>query len=175
MSSSPDPDFLRVGTAEREEAGTVLGEHFAQGRLTPQEYEQRVGSAFEAATKADLRPLFDDLPPPHPSFLLPPASPSPYAAPAGPVPPSYTPAHVPSGAVGHPAALSPKSKIIGGVLQILLPFGVGRFYTGHTGMAIAQLLVTLFTFGVGSIWPIVDGILLLVRGGRDGDGRPLRD
>ena len=37
--------------------------------------------------------------------------------------------------------LSDKSKVAAGVLQLFLGgFGVGRFYTGHVGIAIAQLL-----------------------------------
>ncbi|MPZ67220.1 MAG: NINE protein [Pseudonocardiaceae bacterium] len=66
-------------------------------------------------------------------------------------------------------------KIVAGVLQIVLPFGVGRLYSGRTGLGIAQLLVTLVTFGFGSIWSFIDGILILVNGSDDGRGLPLRD
>jgi hypothetical protein len=52
---------------------------------------------------------------------------------------------------------------------------VGRFYTGHIGLAVAQLFVTLLTLGVGAIWPFIDGILLLANGGTDSHGRRLRD
>jgi hypothetical protein len=31
-------------------------------------------------------------------------------------------------------------------------FGAGRFYTGHTGIAIDQLIVTLVTCGLGYFW-----------------------
>lgn len=72
-------------------------------------------------------------------------------------------------ATGRP--LSDKSKIIAGLLQILIgTVGAGRFYTGHTGMALAQL----FTCGGFGIWALIDGILLLVNGGTDSDGRVLR-
>lgn len=71
---------------------------------------------------------------------------------------------------------SEKSKLVAGLLGILLsPFGAGRFYTGHTGMAIAQLAVSLLTCGLGSLWPFIDGIMILVNGGTDSEGRPLRD
>ena len=60
------------------------------------------------------------------------------------------------------------------MLQIVLPFGVGRFYTGHTGLGVAQLLIVLLTYGVGAIWPIIDGIVLLVGGGTDSYGRQLQ-
>jgi len=68
--------------------------------------------------------------------------------------------------------LSDKSKIVAGLLQLLLGgFGAGRFYTGHTGMALAML----FTCGGLGIWALIDGILLLVNGGTDSDGRVLRN
>ncbi|MDT0441839.1 TM2 domain-containing protein [Streptomyces johnsoniae] len=54
---------------------------------------------------------------------------------------------------------SHKSKIVAGVLQILLGgVGAGRWYTGHTGMAVAQLL----TCGGLGIWALIDGIIFLV-------------
>ncbi|MDG4770663.1 MULTISPECIES: TM2 domain-containing protein [Micromonosporaceae] len=78
----------------------------------------------------------------------------------------------------HPGAggVSDKSKIIAGVLGILLGgFGVGRFYTGHTKIAVLQLVVSVVTCGLGSLWGLIDGILVLVNGGTDAQGRPLRD
>jgi TM2 domain-containing membrane protein YozV len=70
---------------------------------------------------------------------------------------------------------SDKQKLVAGLLQIFLGgFGVGRFYTGHTGMAIAQIAVTWLTCGVGGIWPLIDGILLLTGEYTDAQGRPLR-
>jgi TM2 domain-containing membrane protein YozV len=72
--------------------------------------------------------------------------------------------------------LSDKSKVVAGVLGIALGgFGAGRFYTGHTGMAIAQLVVTLVTCGLGHFWGLIDGILILANGGTDAQGRVLRD
>lgn len=71
---------------------------------------------------------------------------------------------------------SDKQKLIAGLLQIFLgAFGVGRFYTGYTGIAIAQIAVTWLTCGIGGIWPLVDGILMLVGKVPDSDGRPLRE
>lgn len=172
-----DPDQVRIGTAEREEASRVLGDHFGAGRLTVEEYDERVSAVMAAQTRADIQPLFADLPVPHPAFLAPPIGSMPMPAMPPPMPYGPPPMAVPPNAyVGRPPyEVSDKSKLIAGVLQIVLPFGVGRFYTGHTGMAIAQLLVTLFTFGAGAIWGIIDGIVLLANGGRDPYGRPFRD
>lgn len=71
---------------------------------------------------------------------------------------------------------SDKSKMLAGLLNILLlPIGicgVGRFYTGHIGLGIAQLLVGWLTCG---IWPLIDGIMMLTGKVTDAQGRPLRD
>jgi TM2 domain-containing membrane protein YozV len=71
--------------------------------------------------------------------------------------------------------LSDKSKVVAGVLGLTLGgFGAGRFYTGHTGMAVGQLIVTLVTCGLGAFWGLIDGIFLLINGGTDAHGRVLR-
>lgn len=71
---------------------------------------------------------------------------------------------------------SDKSKLVAGLLQIFLGgFGAGRFYTGHTGMAIGQIAATWLTCGLGGLWPFIDGIIILVKGGTDVQGRILRD
>lgn len=85
----------------------------------------------------------------------------------GPAQPAYDPA------TGIP--YSDKSKLVAGLLQIFLGgFGVGRFYTGHTQKAVLMLVVTLVTCGFGSIWGLIDGILILVNGDTDAQGRVLR-
>ena len=71
---------------------------------------------------------------------------------------------------------SDKSKMVAGLLQIFLgSFGVGRFYTGHTGLAIAQIAVSWLTCGIGAIWPLIDGVMMLTGKVTDAQGRPLRD
>ncbi|SEO42238.1 TM2 domain-containing protein [Actinacidiphila rubida] len=67
---------------------------------------------------------------------------------------------------------SEKSKVTAGVLQLLLgSLGVGRFYTGHTGIALGQL----FTCGGCGIWALIDGIILLAGNDQtDAQGRVLR-
>jgi len=53
---------LRIGTAEREQAARLLGEHLAAGRLELAEFEERVTAAYAARTESELRRLFRDLP-----------------------------------------------------------------------------------------------------------------
>jgi hypothetical protein len=156
-----DSDELRIGTAEREAAVKILSDHLAEGRLSLPEYEERMSTALEARTRGDLRELFTDLPAPYPAFMVSPVMP-PHAPPL----PAYYPPPPP------PALSSERYRVVAGVLQIVFPFGIGRFYTGHTGIALAQLL-TMF-IGVGVVWSVIDGIILLAGGGTDADGRPLR-
>ncbi|OLL71634.1 hypothetical protein Ae168Ps1_0012c [Pseudonocardia sp. Ae168_Ps1] len=94
-------------------------------------------------------------------------------------PPAYGPyGYDPAAPFGREAwsgrPYSDKQKIVAGLLQLFLPFGIGRFYSGHTGLAIAQLLVMIFTFGLGAIWSFIDGIVILAGSPTDPDGRPLR-
>ena len=74
-----------------------------------------------------------------------------------------------------------KSKMAAGLLGIFLgSFGVHNFYLGYTGKAIAQLLITLLTCGVGAtisgIWGLIEGILILTGSiNVDANGVPLGD
>jgi hypothetical protein len=54
---------LRIGDQERDAAVSALGEHYAAGRLTKEEYDERSEVAWKARTNSDLAPLFVDLPP----------------------------------------------------------------------------------------------------------------
>jgi Domain of unknown function (DUF1707)/TM2 domain len=169
--STPDP--VRIGHDEREAAARTLGEHFAEGRLDPQEYEERTTAAYAARTVDDLAPLFKDLPrrgewPPPPPY-----SPPAYPTVTYPAAPASGDLEAPFGrepSTGIP--YSERYQVIAGVLQIVLPFGVGRFYTGHTGTGVAQLLLSPILIGV--LWAWIDGILMLVGRPLDRDGRPLR-
>jgi hypothetical protein len=64
----PKPD-LRVGDAERDKASAALGEHFAAGRLTPDEHDERLTSVWNAKTYGELGAIFRDLPDPGPENL----------------------------------------------------------------------------------------------------------
>jgi len=87
----------------------------------------------------------------------------------------YAPAGYPHHDPVTGAPYSEKSRVVAGVLSIVLgAFGAGRFYTGHVGIAIAQIAVTWLTCGIGHIWPLIDGIIVLAQGGTDAQGRVLR-
>jgi Domain of unknown function (DUF1707) len=53
---------MRVGDAERDAAANELREHFASGRLTQDELNERLDRALGAKTRGDLSGLFSDLP-----------------------------------------------------------------------------------------------------------------
>ena len=53
---------LRASHADREQAIEALKDAFAQGRLTGDELDSRVGQAFVSQTYAELTALTDDLP-----------------------------------------------------------------------------------------------------------------
>jgi hypothetical protein len=53
---------VRVGDADREAIAAQLREHFADGRLTLEELNERLDQAFAAKTKADLNTVMRDLP-----------------------------------------------------------------------------------------------------------------
>ncbi|MFT4010808.1 MAG: TM2 domain-containing protein [Nocardioidaceae bacterium] len=141
--------------------------------------------------------MSEQLPPPEdaePTAPLPPdpqPAPPSYEAPSQPGPPpgpqapppgyqAYPPQYYvdPNAPFGvHPLTgipYSDKSKIVAGILQILLPFGIGRFYIGDTSTGVIQLVVTLVTCGIGSLWSVIDGIIMLVTDSKDAHGRMLR-
>ncbi len=100
--------------------------------------------------------------------------------PPGQVPPPPGQVPPPPGGV-YPGGYNPnaKSKVVAGILGILLGgWGVHRFYLGYTNIGIIQIIVTVCTCGIGAIWGLIEGIMILV--GSDGfktdaNGVPLRD
>ena len=55
-------EAIRVGDADRERTIERLRQAAAEGRLEPDELEERVGSALAARTGGDLTGLVEDLP-----------------------------------------------------------------------------------------------------------------
>jgi hypothetical protein len=55
---------VRIGDVERDSAVSALGDHFAAGRLTREEFDERIDKAMQARFQSDLQPLFADLPGP---------------------------------------------------------------------------------------------------------------
>jgi len=75
-------DHIRVSDADRERVTARLRENFAEGRLTPDELDERISAALNAKTFGDLRPVMADLPGPVPA----PPRPAPPPRPTGPPP-----------------------------------------------------------------------------------------
>lgn len=69
-------DRMRISDADREQVTARLREHYAAGRLTSEELEERITAALSAKTYGDLRRIMVDLP-----------EPAPVGANPGPVPP----------------------------------------------------------------------------------------
>ena len=134
------------------------------------------------------------LPPQPPPYYPPPGQyppPGPYPPPVYP-PPVYPPPYYadPMAPYGRDPltgeALSDKSKVVAGLLQLLGLvgiLGIGRVYLGQTSFGITQLIGGLvfgivtcgFGFIVPVVWGIVDAVLILTGKVRDPQGRPLRD
>jgi TM2 domain-containing membrane protein YozV len=124
-------------------------------------------------------------PPPPPPYQQPPQQ-QPYQQQPEPGFQGYQPPGVPIGAYGvssqapyglHPVTgipYSDKNKIVAGLLNIFLPFGIGRFYIGDTKTGVLQLVVTLITCGIGSLWSLIDGIIMLATDSKDANGYMLR-
>ena len=95
---------MRVGDAEREAAASELREHYASGRLTLDELNERLDKAFAAKTRADLSVLMTDLPSARPGWR--PRAPGPACLPASGRPVLAGPAPRRAGRRGRPGRSS---------------------------------------------------------------------
>ena len=64
LPTEPDQPDIRVSDAERNEVVDLLREHCSEGRLTLEEFSDRVGDVFNARTRRDLETVVNDLPVP---------------------------------------------------------------------------------------------------------------
>jgi len=115
-------------------------------------------------------PVYEVVPPPAPGSpgRMPQRPPSPVAA--SPMPGlstgqwTYLESGIPK---------SDKSRVVGGLLNILP--GFGRFYLGYAAHGVLQLF-TVALCGIGFVWSIIDGIYILLGGVKyDGYGRLIED
>ncbi|MGB6616252.1 MAG: DUF1707 domain-containing protein [Trebonia sp.] len=140
---------MRVGDAEREAAAAELREHYASGRLTLDELNERVDKAFAATTRGDLNALMTDLPSARPGWSS-----------AGPSGPSGSSA-LPPGAPGAGGPFGP-----GGSGWNSGPRAAGPMRTAGsvlvTMLVVAALFLvgTLGAFGIGAGRPF--GIVLIL-------------
>ncbi len=59
---------------------------------------------------------------------------------------------------------SPKSKVVAGVLAILLGgWGIHKFYLGYTKEGVIQLIASILTCGLAGLVALVEGILYLTK------------
>ncbi len=80
---------------------------------------------------------------------------------------------------GYPYTAGLKSRLVAGLLGIFLGgLGIHRFYLGFTSIGVAQIIVSIFTFGIGSLWGFIEGIMILAKSASfmyDAQGKPLAD
>lgn len=71
----------------------------------------------------------------------------------------------------------PKSKMVAGLLGLFLGgWGIHNFYLGYNSKGVAQIVVSFLTCGIGSIWGMIEGILILTGSiSTDANGVPLQD
>ncbi|PZP16944.1 MAG: hypothetical protein DI611_03205 [Brachybacterium faecium] len=93
--------------------------------------------------------------------------------------PYGSPAGGPGGAPVPGGTPAGQNRLVVGLLGIFLGgWGVHRFLMGYTTIGIIQIAVTLVTCGIGSIWGLIEGIMVLAKAGsftHDAHGRPLTD
>jgi len=116
---------LRLSDADRDRAAAELSEHFEAGRLTADEFDERLGRALQARSAADLAPLFADLPCKQPLATAPASGPAaPASGPAAPAP--FSCARVP---------VVP--------IAILAVVALGALFSGHPGLFVLVPVVIL--------------------------------
>jgi uncharacterized protein DUF1707 len=124
-------DSIRVSDADRDHVTAQLRDHFAAGRITPGELDERLSAALNAKTFGDLRRIMADLP-------------GPVAAPLGTASPSLRAA--PAWAVRRRPPFLPLI-LIALLVTLLIP-GTGWLLAAFVNVI---LLFWLMTFVVGAV------------------------
>jgi hypothetical protein len=124
-------DSIRVSDADRDRVTAQLRDHFAEGRITPGELDERLSAALNAKTFGDLRRIMADLPGPVP-------------APLSAAPPSLRAA--PASAVRRRHPPFPPLTVLALLAVLLIP-GTGWLVAAFVNVI---LLVWLMTFVVGA-------------------------
>ena len=129
---------VRVGDADREAVAAQLREHYADGRLTLDELNERLDQAFAAKTTADLNTVLRDLP-----YVSRPFT------------------GVPAAGAGHPAWPAGHSAWPAGPSGSGWGHGAGHGYGGRPSGLFAPLL------GLVWVFVIVGAVMLFGLGGGD--------
>lgn len=140
-------------------------------------YKKEGEAAPAAPEDGNFNAAFDAGPAPQPDYAQ--GNPNPNPDPgAGYVytPPMPDPNYAQGSPNPQPQKKSSRSKIAAGLLGIFLGgWGIHNFYLGKTSMGVIQIVVTLVTCGIGSLWGFVEGIMCLCGQVTDVDGLPLSD
>jgi hypothetical protein len=185
-TATPSNAPARPSAAQGAPAWSEIPQDSSPDPPVPPSYPQGSADAWTTAP-APAAPGWFEAPaqayPPPPAAAYQPPGAYPPPPPAGAYPPP--PAAYPQQAYAQPYGYPPvdpyaKSRLVAGILGIVLGgLGVHRFYLGYVGIGIAQIVVTIVTFGAGAIWGFVEGILYLTQKtgtySVDASGRPLRD
>jgi Domain of unknown function (DUF1707) len=164
MASQPS---LRIGDSERESTAAELREHYATGRLTLTEFNQRLDAVFAAKTQSDLTRITRDLPHVRPYDVPLPSSQVGHRHPLASRPPTGTAVHSSPRNDGnhhhhhHPGGLA--ATLLAALVAWLLVYdvilvGLSWPLAGRLG-----LLVAIFT--------VIRGLLRRIFGGRGGPVR----
>ncbi|WP_226962048.1 MULTISPECIES: DUF1707 and DUF4190 domain-containing protein [Streptomyces] len=159
--------YMRASDSDRERAADVLKAGFAEGRLTKDEFDDRVRRLHETSTYAEIQPLLADLPQgPVPGPV------SPYA------PTTFGPPIMPSVVIHRPPAYGP---VPGGPRPIYhaprpMPFPPPPQTNGNAVAAMVCGISCFFTYGLTAIPAVILGHrarATIRRTGETGDGMAL--
>jgi uncharacterized Tic20 family protein len=167
------PPDLRVSDAEREPVIEQLRQAFAEGRLRPKEFEQRLTQALTAPTHADLAPVLVGLPVPRPARAVPSAPSA-----AAPVPAVVPPPEERTAAVAA-HLLGAVTSFVGPLIMVVAarnsPTGFAREQAIEAlNFQLSLLLITLVTLGIGGVVYAVAWIFSIVAAVSAGSGQRYR-